>query len=138
MEFAIPNAPTDNLYKFIAIFGLILSTGLFLYSDYMKSQIQLEISTYAKVNAERQHKLIEGYSKNEPIEDMELLKNKYLNMLEIEGTKLIVSSENYEFYLKARNYGSPFFLIISIIGFGLWFFKVQRYQDKILQKESNI
>ena len=138
MEFSIPNAPTDNLYKFIAIFGLILSTGLFLYSDYMKSQIQLEILTYAKVNAERQHKLIEGYSKNEPIEDMELLKNKYLDMLEIEGTKLIVSSENYEFYLKARNYGSPLFLIISIIGFGLWFFKVQRYQDKILQKESNI
>jgi len=137
MQVTIPNIPTDNLYKFIAIFGILLSFGLFLYSDYVKNKIQDEILTYAKVNTEREYKLIEGYSKNK-LEDMKLLKSKYLNMLEIEGAKLIVSSKNYEFYLKLRNFGSPLFLMISIIGFGLWFFKVQQYQDRILQKKSNI
>lgn len=137
MQLSMPNVPTDNLYKFIAIFGLILSASLFLYADYMKSQVQIEIVQHAKVQNERLYELIEGFAKNKPNLEMELLKRKYLDLLEIESAKLIVSSVNYEFYQNARNYGSPFFLIISIVGFILWFYKVQRYQDKILQKEAS-
>ncbi len=137
MQPIIPNAPTDNLYKFMAIFSLMLSFTLFLYSDYMTEQVRKEVIEFSKVSTVRFHELVEGYAKNKSALDMQLLQDKYDGLAHADGLKMLVSSKKSDYYKSIRNFGVPILLFISIIGFLLWYIKVQKHQDYILKHEAN-
>jgi len=121
----LPNLPTDNLYKFLAIFGLVL----FVFSVYMMNDIKTE------------SKLI---YKNTEIKVLELRKNilsvpkneKLIKQVAILETEAYKSAMN----LNKKVYG--FYLICFIstvliyIGFRQWYHKTQKFNDIKLKKEA--
>ena len=136
MQFGLPNAPTDNLYKFAAIFGLMLAATLFLYSDYMEQEAREQLLSFSKVFTERFYELVEGYAKNKSPIEMKILQEKYGDLDYSDGLKLMVASNRYDYYRKLRNLGVPILLLISVVGFIFWYIKVQRYQDMLLKHQA--
>lgn len=118
--------PTDNLYKFIALFGLviIIASGFYKYlaitaaqtsvSELRISQAKLPIENM-NVDAMSQAKLSEWRSE-----------------LSISKAKITNAKEEVAFY-KLYDYRANIFMLlgflISSAGFVLWYFKLQRYQD---------
>jgi hypothetical protein len=144
----LPTLPTDNLYKFLAIGGLtfILASG-WLTSDAQFRRIDL-VSKEMQSHLERRDKVIwnlvdhaiqehgtqEARLKSLEMSDPFLQKqlrqmdeqyNKGINLIHDEVDTLIVMLSWVELVG----------LVLTPLGFGLWWFKVQRLQDQLLQTE---
>ncbi len=155
----IPNIPTDNLYKFIALSGVMLIIfGFFIqfYSSYFvlepnKNLVKVirEIeykSTNLKQDIENfEDKITNNSTKNQ--------KNYYLNELikfnnrYEELSKEMANLEGIFIYVKdlttiveaSIKLGKITIIegsIFSSLGFLLWYYKVQKYEDIILKKKT--
>jgi membrane-bound ClpP family serine protease len=147
-----PEAPTDNLYKFIAIFGLaLLLVGAILPTYITYSEKMNYVETMAKVKALENEMLVAG--------DFEILE-------EFKTEKVRTSEEVERFNAKVRDFTlkngqavaelerfnarNPFAVaaadnirILYVIGaflvafgFVLWYYKLQRYQDLIIKNQA--
>ena len=152
----IPKLPTDNLYKFIALFGLVL----FCFGHYSKIRMQWEnYRTVATNNAEivYNNKMQDSLRKmltelkNGPVEinvlvagklcqskkdAMVLVQERILQLeedakrLEITQTELKCDSDFISKLWISLNFIIGFGLLMIITGFFLWYFKLQKYLDK--------
>lgn len=159
----IPNFPTDNLYKFIAISGLILilvsmvipfikSEEILLQTQ--KDSLKLSIfeiqSKYLDENVEflksRMEKLLEENKDtkftNEDKEDAIKLQND-LMQLEIDLANIKNKNNITEESLNTlRNLRKTFSLVgvlgfvLATFGFLMWYVKLQFHLDKIIEKQS--
>ena len=157
----LPNVPTDNLYKFMAITGLLttfISVGVFEYAiekvsmstdQVMLEATKLEIeSTKVSQDLDRLDKeigkirLISTIQKiNEKIQVQENLntENKILlaeiksrNLQNIRHAKLL--KEYYFLYVLGVLGG----LTLSFWGFRLWYTRVQKIEDELLNRKLKI
>ncbi len=183
--FTLPTPPTDNLYKFISIFGLIISIASFIYvetksieianetynANKLKFETQVEKQKIESFRNEIEKNILDYYSvaniKAKPI----------INDSIIVWTKTLTGDENLvsqssniskqfveyelkkaEFAKKENEYDTiekvnelniseqeklfewldillPIGILLTFVGFLLWYFKSQKLQDYILQEQ---
>jgi len=118
----IPSLPTDNLYKFMALSGIILI-----------------ISSFYIVwkHADRSQELLRELNAGLAVE------NTYSDNRGSDLPNLKLKLEELKFILKEKPSYMTFLLIsqiigwvLSIIGFVLWYLRVQKYQDIILAEQA--
>jgi hypothetical protein len=127
----LPHLPTDNLYKFLSIFGLVLFVfGAYLYNT-KPNEIYLKIDDYNIKN-----EILKTNTKKDSVLN---LRQELVN----EKIKLNVIEKQINRDIKRLSKELKKYLIISIlgiimIGFGFlkWYYKTQYYNDKILKNES--
>lgn len=145
----IPELPTDNLYKFLAITGLILlitSTGYILYS---RVNINRQI---IDIEAQRQKLIIDNttlakevtllYSDKMNVKEYKIYilkqaesnsKNVEIWRLESIRKQIIAGNDYIEWPLFAVFILSVF---IMAYGFEMWKKRLQVYQDEIIKNEA--
>lgn len=101
----LPSFPTDNMYKFMSIFGLALIISSFFIYEIRSDTLW-----------EKSLKLQEMNFSNKAQEE------RYINEI-IYDIKYISSLVNFQ-----QRAGS----VLTVSGFVLWYLKLQRYQDKII------
>ena len=117
----LPSLPTDNLYKFLALFGLVLIVvGLFLTYDYPN---RLYERLYELQSQEKTLNVSNNYSV------------KYELEAEIKKLNLKVENLGYLLYL----FIAVAFIggVFSSCGFYHWYYKLQVYSDEILKNEAD-
>ncbi|MFH1315373.1 MAG: hypothetical protein ABIH67_03175 [Candidatus Uhrbacteria bacterium] len=146
----IPNLPTDNLYKFIALVGVVVLLAASYFPIIKARELRLAmIEIEGKIKSlEIEVQYLQDINKKlEPNESTgdrnkeELLDKAYkLKMkneeLRTNSKKVEVIGIDYECIRKIQTYGMIFGFILSAFGFFLWYFKIQKYQDKQLKKNS--
>ncbi len=152
----IPNLPSDNLYKFICIGGLILSISSFLSIIYQNQQYanrMFDISYETKLIKEKKDHLINDLNSFEKHVDkmpvstaQERLKEFKENMRqnELELIKVENSLERLDYFAKDQDSQNKFLkrmfnlgAFCMMIGFILWYTKLQRYLDLIVKRQAN-
>jgi TM2 domain-containing membrane protein YozV len=139
MSMQLPNLPTDNLYKFISLSGLTIFIFSFFIPFYFDYSINLKVADIQSDVHVLENKLImlENTPKDSPHFDRraqesevlifkarkanELAKHLRLNQLEI---------------LHYKYLGISIGVILSLLGFYLWYTRVQKYLDKELKNNS--
>lgn len=125
----LPSLPTDNLYKFISIFGLIL----LVFSAYMINDTQSKI--YLKVDDYNVKNEILNFKKDSISSiDIELIAEKIkLRKLEEQVNREIEKlPKQYYAYILGLSSG----IGMMGLGFYLWYYRTQYYNDLNLKNES--
>ncbi|WP_435262672.1 hypothetical protein [Tenacibaculum sp. nBUS_03] len=126
----IPNLPTDNLYKFLALFGLVL----IIFSSYNFNKTISEAYQFEdNLNLKKSLHELESFEKIK--DSLNLKKSK----LEID--------KDYKLYERiVKKIPKIFYshislllvgVILSFAGFILWYIKTQKLNDKILIDQAN-
>lgn len=142
--------PTDNLYKFMAITGLVfIVLCLYWYNkqlhEVMMESIELrsQVESMAKINSilDEKKKIVEGTESSTSKDAMEIL-NERAALLKESPT----ISKRWErlFFLTNEFIRLKKILILSLVlgvattcaGFFLWYMKLQRYQDVLMKREA--
>lgn len=137
----IPTLPTDNLYKFMAVSGLLASLVGWLAPEVLHFQY-VEALTH---DTEQQIKktMESEFESNPALADklreiaMQVFKKSIREGTLSENSSVLVSIQKDK-YDAARILGNRVLsvgLSFSLVGFVLWWFKVQRLQDSILKAE---
>ncbi|WP_272151119.1 hypothetical protein [Tenacibaculum aiptasiae] len=127
----LPNLPTDNLYKFFSIFGLVLFVfGTYLYNT-KPNEIYLKVDNYNIKN-----RILKINTKKDSVLQ---LRQELIN----EKIKLSILKEQINRDIKQLPKDLIKLFSIAIIGlvmisFGFfkWYYKTQYYNDIILKNES--
>lgn len=125
----LPSLPTDNLYKFISIFGLVL----LVFSAYMINDTQSKI--YLKVDDYNVKNEILNFKKDSISSiDVELIAEKIkLRKLEEQVNREIEKlPKQYYAYILGLCSG----IGMMGLGFYLWYYRTQYYNDLNLKNES--
>jgi len=140
----IPSIPTDNLYKFLALSGLLIFAISLLYPQHKKIELSLKRNDISVDEKKLQHKInalvkhLEKLNKNKiRLQDVEIEKlDGQVELLsdrqdEIEGKKAAqkILEEELSYYSYFKFYGICIGLFVSIVGFGCWYVFVQRPND---------
>ena len=140
MVFSMPKAPTDSLYKFLAIFGLTISLSAFVYSDHVENEARkkvIEFAEYpAKINYEAANDSIIFAKADE--DEKKRIKNKhefYKNKFDTLGTSMIVQSKKFDLSKKIKYVGGILGIMMSFFGFLFWY-RCQRHLDKVLENQA--
>jgi hypothetical protein len=137
----IPTIPTDNLYKFIAIFGLLISlTGTYLFQNNFQ-EINSEID---KLDIEYEQIKVKNpfYKKILLLKDS-LEINKVIEF-KTDSVSFIKRYRKLENRVNSLKHDLQVYIFIiflgigiSIFGFCKWYIKLQIYQDKIVKNEAS-
>lgn len=148
----ITKLPTDNLYKFIALTGITLvilsiAAPYALIGDAVREQIEIyggqEIAMIElKYIEEDIREAIEKNKGTLPSEER-LRLFKQLRDAKVEGEKASTRLKQFG-YLRERTlhikrwavFGGLCGFGMSLAGFVLWYFRLQRYQDAVLRKQA--
>jgi hypothetical protein len=152
----ISKFPTDNLYKFLAIFGLVIFIISYFYPIYLVNDLKV-LATDLKMDEKYLYEKLnkELYQSKHLLESKDTLKNKQL-ILELFNENIItidsLENEANQYEKRVENYnikskqverwldnalaGKLIGLMLMIIGFSLWYFKLQKYQDIIIKNEA--
>ncbi|TRZ65045.1 MAG: hypothetical protein D4Q79_00145 [Spirochaetia bacterium] len=157
----IPNLPTDNLYKFMAIFGLvIIISGFYFYTtiidkyslaasslikeegilkietDYLSDEVALLETRIEIANGQGDKNIL-----NNVLADYKAVKDE-LKQKEIARESIEQKIYDLEFIekdvnaIKAYHFGAiGLGMVLMVYGFWLWYSKLQYYQDLIIRRE---
>ena len=146
------NPPTDNLYKFIAISGvviLILSVG-FPFSMATNLLIkEAEITgDYIKLLDESKFEDVPGaLFTGDPKKSKEHIdylnkqtkeRNRHLRVVEQKERILKILKQEIKFYTWVGFVGGTLGLAVSLCGFYLWYSRVQKYEDINLKNRTEV
>ena len=120
-----PTLPTDNLYKFIALFGIVI----ILFSFYLPFQSAKKSQELLR-EVDSVSKVINLMPKEERVKAYETTFKK------LEELKLILEQDK-SFYMGVLVVGVAIGTTLTIVGFSMWYKKVQKYQDMILENQAN-
>lgn len=181
----IPNFPTDNLYKFISISGMILFLVSLFYPTYLGNKLNNDIAIYngeikklSIENKKSKSKLDEIKDEIRVLDEKGNFRGSITNDTMIVRTKVIVGDEslvlqskkidqlvsqweeiNRQIELKsidinvkfeqiknnrkdlddldeASSIFGPISILITLLGFLLWYNKTQKYQDRVLIEQT--
>lgn len=127
----LPNLPTDNLYKFAAIFGLVLVVfSSFMFNQWINNAHEFENKLNAKTELYRLDSLASQSS-----DSISIAKAKVQIEKDYIQYKRIIEKIPSIFKL----YAFLFFLgfIFTGLGFYNWYYKTQRLNDNILKNEAD-
>jgi len=127
----IPLPPTDNLYKFIAIFGLVVTVVGFVFPRILIFDLQTQI-----IKLQGEVVVLQAIAHDlHPKPDGKDFVSTYVEVKAklqvIEGLARQIESLAILF---AIGVGAGVFLMLN--GFSFWYLRVQRYQDKILKNDA--
>ncbi len=129
--------PTDNIYKFYSLFGLVLLISSFI----------LFVQTYTSF----QQRAFDRFIELEVLNSQELLSPKELARKEAFESKAIIDKSDKKLYMRFIGGFIGLSLVLIFYGFRKWHIKIQPQQDlmaqqqieklaleiKILKKQSN-
>lgn len=131
---SLPTIPTDNLYKFLAIAGLVLIITFEILYVSKGSQVtsrELALREDIELLQKRVNEKIDRGDAKEARELFLKLENQCT-----EYRKLAFDVDHFDVIGKQRKLFDVVGAVMSIIGFGLWYDRVQKYQDIILKKQA--
>ena len=145
----LPSFATDNLYKFMALAGVFLLVFGAVYPSQKVSELELR---RAASNTERRVLLIQAASLKDDVaaakksppatEALVALLAERLVELEVKQAQIAgkeaeveVLTEDLRFAWRTLKVGLILGAVLSSVGFGCWYFRVQRPQDKLLQRQ---
>jgi hypothetical protein len=145
----LPLFPTDNLYKFLALSGLALLVFSVVYPTTRMTELrirQAETRSQLKIRTleiEAIEKELNQEIQVQPPSTEQLailsdrglqsgIKNAQLSSY-IEQTNVLV--EELSFFMLLLNIGMFFGFTMAVVGFWLWYHKVQRLLDLIAKKQ---
>lgn len=141
MDTLLPKPPTSNLYAFLAIFGLTLALASYIYADHSESvarQKVIEFSNFSSKAIFEASNLAIGFEK---LSDEE--KQKIRNKLDLDRTKfetlaseMMVYARKFDEAQIIKTIGGIAGGVISLVGFFLWYWRIQRAKDKILNIQT--
>ncbi len=146
----ISSIPTDNLYKFLAISGLvIIITCLYLpYKQIREIDLKyIELKSETQLLEEKNYilnvkkKLVEDI-KSSTSEDALKILNERAELLQEapiiskRWEQLIYLNNEKKELRKITNVGLGFGVIITFIGFFQWYRRLQKYQDILMKREA--
>jgi hypothetical protein len=154
---SLPRLPTDNLYKLIALSGLLMAFGVYVGLEYAwfqayhqwiehKAQYDLFKDRFqdSKADLEALEKRFAGLTTKEfdiEAENLQELGERY----RAESTQFLISAKQIEFslnrlafYSRIRSAAIIVGLVLAAFGFTLWYFKVQLPTDRKLAQEAGI
>jgi hypothetical protein len=164
MKDLVPSLPTDNLYKFAALFGLFLFaafTYLRIHNDFAFRKEVVEFNTRAQINLEERTELedfLTGLANGKVPADLKsigygkIMATKEELMVTIQTRLSVLNARSVD--LKCRHETlletekhvetlcssaarvSYLGIILMIIGFTAWYFKLQRYQDRAIRAQT--
>lgn len=127
--FKVPTPPADNLYKFIAIFGLVIIIfGIYMWNTSQKDILEAASASNLDIRLLEIKYPEESKEPEYLIEKEKIMHNRESLSKEIKDT--------YPKKLKGYFYGSVFGMIMVFVGFSLWYWRTQRFQDIILKMEA--
>lgn len=155
----ISNLPTDNLYKFMAIFGLIIYVITYFYPGFLidEQEIRLAELENEKYNVETrlliQQHWLQGIgemvdSAKDPISlqklsELNLAEKSRLDTITNEILKIgkdasvaLTKLKHIRSIITQSAWIGSIAGFFMILGFFLWYFKLQRYQDMIIKNEA--
>lgn len=113
--------PTDNIYKFYALFGLaLLITSVFAFLSVYNSHRAMAYEIYQEVE------LLKKIA--EPTNEQSI-------RLEILISKSEIDAKNKKFYMSVVGLMFGLSLSLMFIGFLAWHLKIQPLQDKLKERE---
>ncbi|GHA21849.1 hypothetical protein GCM10008090_34710 [Arenicella chitinivorans] len=131
----IPSFPTDNLYKFLAISGtlIVISILAFGYQTLYELETKMAVN---KGDIAIIDQTIERIKNKEKVSDEELEKiySLSLDSLRISTINNELALVNQKFFARTTG-GMILGLILMLVGFSLWYSRVQVYQDIVLAKK---
>lgn len=144
--FQVPTPPTDNLYKFVAISGVVaviasLASMVFLqreFSEHAEKRITVQREYAQAVIRQDDERLIAAIKDGDP-EVRKAIWDGHQTALrlvadgaEIDASLLEVRKRAGERMAEIATRAAALGMLVSCIGFLLWWFRVQRIQDRIL------
>ena len=148
----IPQLPTDNLYKFKAFVGVVISLGIFWFTLIKLTEINYQtIDIRTQVEKERIQLDDINYDiadiksgNNKSTEALQLLKQKLINVQEknedLKGNMEKLKYNKRDFWLFAfiGTSGVLYGILLAIIGFHEWNTLVQTPQDSLLRMQVEL
>jgi hypothetical protein len=142
----IPNLPTDNLYKFMALSGLLILILSISYPTYhtlelekQRMMISGEIEILKSETDLLERIVFERTKRQYKLTDPEFLQvvqlKKVLAKIKAQGMQLDLLESQIKRYEWFCWVGFFIGLLLSVSGFSLWYIRVQRFQDKILKRQ---
>jgi hypothetical protein len=140
----IPNLPTDNLYKFLALTGIIILIFSIAVTEIRLTELESESDYYLTQKGELYFDIQSLNSDLDRITDKEIfelkrLKNEIrIRVFKLSRTKelLLKKSKQTRTVFRWSIFGVLSGLLISVFGFVLWYNRVQRYLDYKLKLET--
>jgi uncharacterized membrane protein len=140
----IPNLPTDNLYKFLALTGIIILIFSIAITETRLTELESESDYYLTQQGELYFDIQSLNSDLDRITDKEIfelkrLKNEIrIRVFKLSRTKelLLKKSKQTRTVFRWSIFGVLSGLLISVFGFVLWYNRVQRYLDYKLKLET--
>ena len=145
----LPNFPTDNLYKFMALSGLALAFGCLVIfiqisknkenkkaivsaETFIGDRLKEDVDIYAKLGQETSSNELKSYA----LEKLEKAYPEYFaqNTKNAKAKSELVAAQR-KIRVRFAISGIIIGLILSLSGFILWYFRVQRHLDRILLAE---
>jgi hypothetical protein len=155
--FSSPTPPTDNLYKFTALSGVVILGFSVFYplsemrtlaisqSDILSEQLSLNEDLKRTIKEINERKELVGLVPIEKLQsdlnEMKKLldkKRQEANLLKLKKERLTVSQRFLEIYLALSVIGTIVGLGLSCFGFFFWYKRVQIFQDMQIRREASI
>ncbi len=147
---AIPNLPTDNLYKFVALAGLsivvlsvVLPTAQQNATGDKIDQYTIDLAVLAVEVKNLKEELEIAVAQPRPsAHDQRLLRQRQLELDARVATITVRTAilkrlvEKQGEVLGWMAVGLLTGLVLAVIGFSLWYARVQRYQDQLLRAQG--
>jgi len=145
----LPTLPTDNLYKFLALSGLAIAIFSLVFPMIRISEIKMKLveaetqSNVLNVEIEELKEDTDRWAKKTSLSPEETASlRKRLIELRIKGVQIRGRFEQIKSLNKDLDYsmiliwvGLPLGMLISYLGFLLWYFRVQKPNDLLLRKQ---
>jgi len=142
----IPSPPTDNLYKFLALAGILIVVGGYVFV-YLQADRSQELLRELKQGAALIHAETEIARLRSLLNDPNERRGKHLEegyeAAARERARLTKVEEELKFLLAWKNRSMILLAaahvvgsVLSAVGFALWYQRVQRYQDLILRRQA--
>ncbi len=137
------NIPTDNMYKFLAISGVLLCiaclfASIYAQDTYDKRTINiLELVTESQQRTQELRKDLSSTDGSqaslEQIKGRVDIEESRVQTLEVRSQQLQVAKENATKAIQRLLYLG---LLASLSGFILWYIKLQRYEDTSIRSQN--
>ena len=147
----LPALPTDNLYKFLALSGLVLFVISFVFPRSLVDELELKtVETQTEVNllvreVSALNKDVDVAAAKPNLSDEALEKlSERRDQLNEKAIRLEGQKERQKTLLKQLRYavdlslfGSILGYLIAHVGFWLWYTRVQRLADLLARKQAS-
>ncbi len=142
----IPNLPTDNIYKFLALSGLFIIIFSITMTEIKLADIQTDLDIYETQAAELEYEVQsldsrlekdthnEAYNSEKLVDELKFKNFKLANTNELLRKK----SDKFKRAFHWSIFGVIIGAIICLLGFIYWYNRVQRFLDYKLKLECEL